>query len=103
MGWRMFINGSFGYLRNTIDFFSIGSLFRTFFSPFRQISANSGFLDRMLSRFIGAMSRFGIILVGSVATFLEMLICLVLVIIWPLLPFLPIVCVVLTVMGVGNV
>lgn len=91
----------FERLRSTADFFSIGSLARTLFAPFRQISAHAGFLDRLISRCVGAVTRFFIIVFGVVAIIVEAILGLILIIIWPLIPLLPFGCVVLTVMGVA--
>ena len=95
------MTGVFNKLRNAADFFSIGSLTRTLFAPFRQISAHAGFLDRLISRCVGAVTRFFIIIFGIIAISVEAILGLLLVIVWPAIPLLPIGCVVLTMMGVA--
>lgn len=108
-GWKVFITKLMDKLRNAADFFSISLLIRTLFAPFKQIDANGGgnaladkmraFGDRLMSRFIGAVMRLGILIVGLVLLILESIVGLVLIMLWPLMPFLPIVGVVLTCMG----
>ncbi len=106
-GWRIFVGGLGERLRNTADFFSIGILFRTLFSPFRQISGTGinaspwqVFLDKLVSRMIGAVVRIFLILTGGIALVLQAILGVALAIAWPLIPFLPIACLVLTVIGV---
>ena len=61
-GWKTFTGELLHGLRNTADFFSISSLFKTFFAPFRQISAHEKFLDRLISRIVGSAVRFFLII-----------------------------------------
>lgn len=102
-GWRIFVGGFGERLKNTMDFFSIGLLFKTLFAPYRQISANAGFADRLFSRCVGAVARIFIIIFGVLSTAVEAIFCVILAIVWPLVPVFPIACVVLAVMGIGNV
>lgn len=98
-GWVNFIHEFSQALRNTIDFFSISSLFKTLFAPFRQISAHGGFLDRLISRFIGSIVRFFLIIFGLIAIILETMIGVIMIILWPLIPLTPAACVFLTMIG----
>jgi len=87
-------------LRSSADFFSIGLLVSTLFSPFRQISAGGvegslnvqfhAFFDRLLSRFIGAFMRFFMIIFGLITMTLQIVTGLVILIVWLILPLLPV-------------
>jgi hypothetical protein len=110
-GWARFAEGLLNRLRGLTDFFSLGLLVKTFFSPFRQISAYGDdnaslqqqfaqFWDKMLSRIIGAVVRFMIIIGGIVTLFVVTTIGFVLTLAWPLMPLMPIAGVVLSIMGV---
>lgn len=111
-GWSVFI-GKVRTLFSTItDFFSMNSLIRTLFKPFRQISAESAntnssldlkfhmFLDRLVSRIIGFFSRFLLLLVGCVAIAIGSIISAILIIIWPFIPLTPLIGIILTITGV---
>ena len=84
----------------TLEFFSIGQLFSTLFSPFRQISAGGGdgsvgselraFVDQLISRVIGAFIRFFTILFGLMVIVLQAVYELVIMIAWWFIPLLPI-------------
>lgn len=86
----------------TLNFFSIGYLFRTLYSPFRQISATGGsggslgmqfraFLDKLISRIIGSFIRGGTIIAGIIALFFQALFEGIVMIAWWFLPLLPVV------------
>lgn len=90
-----------GRFSATLDFFSIGQLLMTFFSPFRQISANTGgggsfstafraFIDQLISRIIGAFVRFFTILFGILVIVLQSVYELIIMTAWWFLPLLPI-------------
>ena len=85
----------------TLDFFSIGQLLSTLFSPFRQISASSAgngsfgsvfrsFVDQLISRIIGGFVRFFTILFGLLVITLQALYELTIMVSWWFLPLLPI-------------
>ena len=96
-------------LVGTLDYFSIDLLLRTFFSPFRQISAGQvrgplgvqmrALLDRIISRVIGAMIRLVMIVVGIFAIILYVLIGGLMVLVWGIIPVLPVLGIVLFVSG----
>lgn len=96
-------------LVGTLDYFSIDLLLRTFFSPFRQISAGQvrgplgvqmrALLDRIISRVIGAMIRLVMIIVGIFAIILYTLIGGLMVAVWGIIPVLPVLGIVLFVSG----
>ena len=74
-GWKACLRGLRERLVSSYDYFSIGLLAKTLFAPFRQISAGKvrgpiglqwrAFVDRLISRFIGAFVRLILIVVGS--------------------------------------
>lgn len=75
-GWRQRAMTVRERLLATMDYFSIDILLRTYFSPFRQISAGrvegplgvklQAFFDKLISRIIGATVRTFIMLIGVV-------------------------------------
>jgi len=96
-------------LMSTLDYFSIDLLLRTFFSPFRQISAGRvrgplgvqmrAFFDRLISRVIGAMIRFTMIIFGIFAIVMYTVVGGAMVAVWGVIPLLPVLGVVLFVSG----
>ena len=110
-GWRIFIHKVLNCLASITDFFSMDSLIRTLFKPFRQISADTAsgtasldvkfhmFLDRLVSRFIGFISRLILLLAGTLIIIIGGIFSLIFIIIWPIIPLLPIVGVVLSITG----
>lgn len=106
-GWRGFGRSLIEKIRGALSFFSIGALIRTLFAPFRQISVgDSGaafqvFIDRLVSRLVGAVVRIFLMIVGIICFVIEVVLSLVLMLAWPLVPVLPIICIVLTFMGVS--
>lgn len=111
-GWRTFIQKNRNAISSITDFFSMGSLVRTLFKPYRQISAETAnanssidlkfhmFLDRLVSRFVGFCSRLMLLLAGSLLIIVGAIISLALIILWPFIPLLPIAGIILTIMGV---
>lgn len=111
-GWGVFVDQLKNYFASIIDFFSMDSLFRTLFKPFRQISAESAsanssidlrfqmFLDRLISRTVGFFSRLILILVGVILMICGGVLGLVLIVLWPIIPLLPIGGILLTILGV---
>ena len=99
-GWKGFVQEFYQALKNTVDFFSITSLFKTLFSPFRQISAHGGFTDRLISKLIGLVVRIFLIIFGIIVIVLEGTIGILMSLVWPLIPVIPMACVVLMMAGV---
>lgn len=108
-GWKLTSSKLSNRLKNAADFFSIGLLVGNLFAPFRQISASetsasgqwlSVFFDKLLSRVIGALVRFLLLIVGIVTIILQAVSGVLLVVVWPLIPLVPVACVVLTLMQV---
>jgi hypothetical protein len=108
-GWKQRVVMQREKLASTMDYFSIDLLLRTFFSPFRQISAGKvngplgvqlrAFSDRLISRMIGAMVRLFMIIIGTLAILLYIVIGAAWLIIWAFVPFLPVVGLVLFLAG----
>lgn len=84
------------------DRYSLGLLLRTLFSPFKQLDAYGGgggsldvqlraWFDRQISRFIGAMIRSFMLIVGTIVLLLEFVVAFVRLVVWPVLPLLPVV------------
>ena len=108
-GWRAAVARTGERVMATVDFFSIDLLLGTLFSPFRQISAGQvrgplgvqlrAFVDRLVSRLIGAMVRSFLIIAGSIALVVTLCIGLVMIIGWSLLPLLPLAGIVMSITG----
>lgn len=109
VGWRQRAVLLRERVLGTVDYFSIDLLIRTFFSPFRQISAGKvngplgvqlrAFSDRLISRTIGAMIRFVMIVVGSVTIVFHCIIGGLLLLVWAIVPCMPFIGLFLYVMG----
>jgi len=108
-GWKRYALTVRERLASTMDFFSIGLLFETLFSPFRQISAGrvngslavkwQAFVDRLFSRCIGAVIRLCLIVAGLLWIAVVALISGVSLLLWAFVPLLPIVGLVLAMIG----
>lgn len=108
-GWASELARIGARLKSTADFFSIGELSRTLFAPFRQISAGSvggpigqqlrAFLDKTISRFVGAGVRLMTIFAGLVVIAVQSVFSLILLVAWPVLPILPVVGILLFTIG----
>jgi len=109
-GWRKRAQLAGHRLDGTIDYFSIGLLLKTLFSPFRQISAGRvdgpigvqlrAMVDKIFSRIIGAVVRLLILLVGGVTIGVQVLLSVLLLIGWGIVPVLPLLGAVLALAGV---
>lgn len=109
-GWQAFIAKARTALTTITDFFSMSSLLRTLFKPFRQISADTAatsasldakfhmFIDRLVSRVVGFFSRLILLIAGTFIIIVGGICSLVLIILWPIIPMLPIIGVILSVM-----
>ncbi|HEY8992341.1 MAG TPA: hypothetical protein VIM37_00655 [Candidatus Microsaccharimonas sp.] len=108
-GWKGQLRRIRDRLASTAGYFSIGQLFATLFSPYRQISAGSvngsigaqlrAFFDKTLSRVIGAIVRLFTILAGIIILVFQSLFELVVLIIWLLLPAFPVIGLIVFVIG----
>ena len=111
-GWSTFIHKIRTSFASIADFFSMSSLVRTLFKPYRQISAETAnpsssvslkfhmFIDRLISRIIGFISRLLLLIVGTITIIIGGIVSLVILILWPFIPLTPIIGLVLTLLGV---
>lgn len=86
-------------LARSYDYFSIGLLASTLFAPFRQISAGKvsgpiglqlrAFVDRLISRFIGAFVRLILIVIGIVWLVVQSLAGVIILLGWAIAPIVP--------------
>lgn len=111
-GWTTFIQKIRTIISDVVDFFSMSSLIRTLFKPFRQISAESSsanssldfkfqmFIDRLISRAVGFFTRLILLIIGTALILISVIFGLILVIIWPFIPLLPLAGIVLSLAGI---
>jgi len=100
-GWKGQLRRVRDRLAATASYFSIGQLFATLFSPFRQISAGSvggsaadqlrAFFDKTLSRLVGAVVRLFTILAGIVSLVFQSVFEAIILVIWLILPAFPVI------------
>lgn len=93
------------------SYFGFRTLLETLFQPFRQIDADRSrgslgmqaraWLDRTISRCIGASARLVLLIVGLLCWFASALASAAWLVIWPLLPIAPIVGLTASAVGVG--
>lgn len=109
-GWRDQAELSGSRLSRVSDRFSITLLLRSLFSPFRQISADDAvgagldakvraWLDKLISRCIGAMVRSALIVTGVILLIVEIIIAAIRLAVWPVLPFFPVLGIILMISG----
>ena len=99
-GWLQLGQRAMARIASMLDFFSVGLLLKTLFSPYRQISVGRvngplglqlrAWADLQISRVIGAMVRLAVIIFGLIATLCMVVAVLALLLLWPLVPLLPI-------------
>ena len=109
-GWLQMLVRIREHIERALDTFSLLQLLRTFFAPFRQISAGGvrgplgvkfrAFVDRLISRFVGAFVRLIVICIGLVYLLLLGVASLLWLVVWPFIPLLPFVAFGLLVGGV---
>ena len=108
-GWQQEASAISRTVARITDTFSIGLLLTSLFAPFRQISAGrvqgplgvqlQAWVDRLVSRCIGAMVRSAMIVTGIVMISFVALFGGIRLIVWPLLPIVPLIGVVLMMSG----
>ena len=108
-GWKQCAIDVRSNLASLYDYFSFDLLTRTLFSPFRQISAGEvrgplgvqarAFLDRLISRMIGAIIRMTLIVVGVIALIVAAAIGVLRIVTWPFVPVIPVVLVSFAIIG----
>ena len=109
VGWKQQVVRIGARLASTYDYFSIDLLVRTLFAPFRQISASQvrgslgvkwrAFVDRLVSRCIGAIVRLLMIVTGIIVLFTTAVAGVVVVVLWGVLPLAPIAGLVMMLIG----
>ncbi|MGB3023817.1 MAG: hypothetical protein WBB39_03340 [Candidatus Saccharimonadales bacterium] len=100
-GWGRQMARSSDRMVGLLDMFSFDLLLRTLFQPFRQISSGAvqgslsvqmqAIVDKLISRFIGAMIRIVMLFVGLLSMIVVGVFSLAQVLIWPLLPAAPLI------------
>ena len=100
-GWKARLVDLRNQLVSSYDYFSIGLLISSLFAPFRQISAGKvrgpiglqlrAFLDRQISRVIGAIVRTILIITGVVWLCVQAIIGALVIILWAIVPILPLI------------
>lgn len=108
-GWRRRARIISTQIDGVIDYFSIDLLIKTFFSPFRQISAGRvdgplgvqlrAFADRLISRLIGAMIRSVLLVLGAIAIAAQVVFGGIVLLGWAFVPLLPVAGIILTLTG----
>lgn len=106
-GWRQRAVMVRERIASSMDYFSIDLLLKTFFSPFRQISAGRvdgpigvkfrAFLDRLISRIIGALVRTLIIGIGLTTIIFQAILGLSVLALWALIPLFPVIGLILSI------
>lgn len=112
LGWARLMQKVLGRIHGVLDFFSVGTVLRTLFAPFRQISASrvhgtvqdqlAAFGDRVFSRFMGAVIRLMLVFAGLICALVISIFGAILILAWPILPVLPLVGIVLMQAGVAG-
>lgn len=101
-GWLTLARTGRERIKGVLNLFSVPLLVGSLFAPFRQISAGrptggplsaqlQAFGDRLFSRFIGAIVRSFLIVIGVATVVVVSVSVLVLLLIWPLVPFAPVI------------
>lgn len=100
-GWRQRMRLLGERLARTFDTFSIDLLVKTWFSPFRQISAGKvngpigvqlrAFADRLISRVVGGVIRTAVIIFGSIWLLIVALAGVVELLLWLVVPLFPVI------------
>ncbi len=108
-GWADQIQTLKDRLESSADFFSVGQLVSTIFAPFRQISAGKvsgsvgdqlrAFLDRTVSRFVGAAVRIFMIIFGLTTMFIQITFGVAVIIIWPVIPLFIVIGLIMLIIG----
>lgn len=100
-GWFTLMQKCGARLQGTLRFFSVSQLLGSLFAPFRQISAGrvrgplnvqlQAFGDRLFSRFMGAIVRLILIVIGMISMLVLAIACVVVIAVWPLMPVAPVI------------
>ena len=108
-GWARQVVYARDKVAGVYDYFSIDLLVKSWFAPFRQISAGKvrgslqvqwrAFLDRTISRFIGAFMRTLLIIIGAMCLLVFSVGGALAIALWALLPLFPVAGIVLAAIG----
>ena len=108
-GWIRQVDRVKERLARSYDYFSFSLILKTLFSPFRQISAGSvdgplnvkfrAFIDRLVSRFVGAMVRIFVLVIGVISIIFSAVFGICYLILWPLIPAFPLIGFAMTSLG----
>ena len=108
-GWSYIGRRSGRRLKRVADMFSVVTLLKTLFSPYRETysgKAQGSLSDRLhalgdtlISRCIGLIVRICVIFIAVISLIVTLFITIVSLVIWPFIPLLPIIGLVLTAMN----
>jgi hypothetical protein len=94
-GWAWILRAIQKRMQLIQEAFSVSILLKTWFSPWKQIQSPSSFrnflqsaIDNLISRFIGATVRTGMLLTALILTTLTVIGGIIVAVSWPLLPLL---------------
>lgn len=100
-GWKRQLARVSDRMNGVLDMFSFDLLLKTLFSPFRQISTGrvdgpigvqfQALVDKIISRFIGMMIRFVMLVVGALAIIAAGVLGIFQLILWPVVPAAPLI------------
>ncbi len=94
-GWKDSFNNSLGLINQVAQSFSVETLLKTLFSPWRRIMSMPGAgisghiqaaIDNLVSRFVGFWVRIFVLLSALVLSLLALVVGVVYSVAWPLLP-----------------
>ncbi len=97
-GWQKAAASVVRKLRGVSRAFSVGTLLRTLFAPWRRIVARPGasinehfaaWRDNFIGRFVGFFVRITVLLTAGIVTIITAGLGLVALVVWPVLPLLP--------------
>jgi hypothetical protein len=92
-GWRLVATKMRRQIKHTEAQFSVGTLLGTLFQPWRRIISYPGngldahvraMVDNLISRFVGAMIRLGVLLAAGVILLLTLVFGGLAIVLWPL-------------------
>ena len=94
-GWKGSVNNLFNFLKGVNQSFSVSTLFKTLFDPWRRIMSYPGSginahvqaaIDNTVSRFVGFCVRLCVLLAALIVNIVVLAIGLLEVVLWPLMP-----------------
>ena len=99
-GWALRVRMLREHLANSVAFFSLGTLLKTLFAPWRQNITSTrpdesidakfrAFLDNLISRFVGFWVRIFVLITGISLLLAIAIVNMLYVLIWPIIPLSP--------------